>query len=186
MGAGDLLWRIEPGLWYGWPDYHGGEPLTWSDHFKPPGKDPPQFLLATHPNPPPTPAAKLGVHASACGLDFGRSGTFGHRGEAFVALFGDLAPEVGKVVEPVGYGIVRVDVNTGVIHAFAVNRGNSNGPATKLKTNGLERPIAARFDRTGDALYVVDFGAMTIGAKGPRPQQNTGVLWRITREGAAR
>ena len=35
----------------------------------------------------------------------------------------------------------------------------------------------------GDALYVVDFGVMTIGPKGPEPKPGTGVLWRITREG---
>ena len=74
-------------------------------------------------------------------------------------------------------------VNTGVIEAFAVNRGKDNGPASKLGTGGLERPVAARFDNTGGALYVVDFGVLTMEEGKPKPRENTGVLWRITREG---
>ena len=77
----------------------------------------------------------------------------------------------------------RVDVNTGVIEAFAVNRGKDNGPASKLGTGGLARPLAARFDNTGEALYVVDFGVLTMEEGKPKPRENTGVLWRITREG---
>jgi hypothetical protein len=49
----------------------------------------------------------------------------------------------------------------------------------------LERPNAVRFNRAGDALYVVDFGVMTIGKNGPEPRQGTGVLWRITRAAEA-
>ena len=44
---------------------------------------------------------------------------------------------------------------------------------------------AARFDPSGTALYVVDFGVMTMGPQGPAPQPETGVLWRITRTGRA-
>jgi hypothetical protein len=44
--------------------------------------------------------------------------------------------------------------------------------------------VAARFDPTGAALYVVDFGVMTVGARGPEPRAGTGVLWRITRTAA--
>lgn len=183
-GSGDLLWVIDPRqppIWYGWPDYHGGHPLTWDDHYQPPGKSAPKFLLAEHPNKPPKPRARLGVHSSACGLDVSRSELFGHTGEAFIALFGDMAPSVGKVLEPVGYQVARVNLATGVIDPFAVNRGKENGPASKLKTGGFERPIACRFDPAGDALYVVDFGIMTMGKSGPEPRPNTGVLWRIVR-----
>jgi glucose/arabinose dehydrogenase len=182
-GTGDLLWRVDqPGLWYGWPDFHGGLPLTRKDYFTSPGQPSPQFLLAEHPNPPPRPAAKLGVHSSSNGFDFSRSEAFGHAGQAFVAQFGDMAPDVGKVMSPVGFKVVRVDVNTGVVRDFATNRGKENGPASKLKHRGFERPNAVRFNPAGDALYVVDFGVMTIGADGPEPRQGTGVVWRITQE----
>jgi glucose/arabinose dehydrogenase len=179
-GTGDLLWAIKPGTWYGWPDYFGENPLTDADHYAPPGKAAPKFLLAEHPNPPQKPAAILGVHSSACGFDFSRSDRFGEPGEAFIAEFGDMAPGVGKVLGPVGFKVVRVNPKTGEIDDFATNRGDKNGPASLLKNAGLERPIACRFDRAGDALYIVDFGVLTMNPK-PHAIQNTGVIWRITR-----
>ena len=183
-GTGDLLWRVRPGLWHGWPDYFSGEAIDSGERYKPPGWAAPRRVLAELPNEPPQAAAKFGVHASATGFDFSNSASFGHAGEAFVAQFGDMAPAVGKVMAPVGYKVVRVDPETGVIEDFAVNRGKTNGPASKLNTGGLERPIAARFNPAGDVLYVVDFGVMTVQDDGkPNPRKNTGVLWRITREG---
>jgi hypothetical protein len=129
---------------------------------------------------PPRPAALLAVHSSSNGFDFSRSPTFGYVGEAFVAQFGDQAPVVGKVLAPVGYKVVRVNVATGVSEDFARNRGGQ-GPASRLGGGGLERPIAARFDPSGRALYVVDFGIMTMSEHGARPRMGTGVLWRIER-----
>lgn len=180
FGTGDLLWRIEPGLWYGFPDFFAGRPLAdaW---FEPPGEGEPDLLLRTHPNEPPRPAALLGVHASANGLDFARGDAFGYEGEAFIAQFGDMAPGVGKVLAPVGFKVVRVDVETGVVRDFAVNRGETNGPASWLETDGLERPLGLRFDPAGTALYVVDFGVMTTRDGTVRPRPGTGVLWKITR-----
>jgi len=86
------------------------------------------------------------------------------------------------VLGPVGFKVVRVDVNTGVIRDFAVNYGKKTAPASALKTGGFERPLAVRFDPTGRALYVVDFGVLKETRKGTVPVQKTGVLWRITRE----
>lgn len=179
-GAPDFLWAVEEGnKWFGWPDFVGGDPVT-SDEYKPPGKPPLQFVLAEHPQKPPKAKARFPVHSSADGFDFSRSDAFGHRGEAFVALFGDEAPATGKVLGPVGCSVVRVDPVTGVVEDFAVNR-NRSGPASRTGGAGLERPVTARFSPDGRALYVVDFGVMLHGAKGAKPQQGTGVVWRITR-----
>ncbi|WP_216326908.1 PQQ-dependent sugar dehydrogenase [Deinococcus aestuarii] len=181
-GAGDPLWKVTPGTWYGWPDFHAGRLLSDADHFRAPGKPAPGQVLARAPGTPPKPAALLGVHSSSNGIDFGRA-AFGHAGEAFVAQFGDLAPGVGKILGPVGYKVVRVNVSDGRIEDFAVNRGPENGPASKIGGGGFERPVDVRFTPAGDALYVVDFGVMTTTEKGQIPQPNTGVLWRISREG---
>jgi len=193
-GTGDLLWRVKADTWHGWPDFHGQRPLDLGDHFVPPGKPRPPRLLLEPPNLPPPPAAILDVHASATGFDFSRSAVFGYPGEAFIALFGDQSPTSGKVVNPVGFKVVRVDVETGRIEEFVVNKGRKNGPASRIGGGGLERPIAARFDRSGSILYVVDFGVMTVGQgkklRGPytesyeptEPRRGTGVLWRIARE----
>lgn len=180
-GAPDVLWQVRPGAWYGWPDYVAGRPVTDPQFNQNPANPPLRFLLAEHPNPPEKPVALLGVHSSSSGLDFSRSPAFGHVGQAFVAQFGDMAPEVGKSLWPVGFKVVRVDVNTGVIETFAANAGKLNGPASRIGGGGLERPVDVRFDPKGQALYIVDFGVMTIGPKGPEPRAGTGVLWRVSR-----
>jgi glucose/arabinose dehydrogenase len=183
FGAGDLLWRVVPGWWYGWPDFHGDRPLTDADHYRPPHEAAPGFVLATHPTEPPAPAAVLAVHSSSNGFDFSRSDAFGFVGDAFIAQFGDMAPNVGKVMAPVGFRVVRVDPVTGVVEDFLINR-EGGGPASLHGTHGLERPVAARFDPEGAALYVVDFGVMLVTDAGAVPMPGTGVLWRITRERA--
>ena len=180
FGAADPLWRIEQGRWYGWPDFAEGRSLELDFYAEADG-EPGGPLLAEHPELPPEPLAYLPVHSSATGLDVSTSPRFGHAGEAFVALFGDMAPTVGKVLAPVGFKLVRVDPRTGVIEDFARNRGEEKGPASRSGSGGLERPVAARFDPTGEALYVVDFGVLRMTDKGAEPQVETGVLWRIVR-----
>lgn len=182
-GTGDLLWRVSPGGWYGWPDF-------WADHavtvHKAPGKPAPKALLAPPPGKPPRPVATFEVHSSSDGLDFSRSPAFGHVGQAFVAQFGDMAPAAGKLLHPVGFKVLRVDVAGGLLHEFAVNRGKTNGPASRIGGGGLERPVAVRFSPDGTALYIVDFGVLTVSERGPQPRPETGVLWRVTREALAR
>jgi glucose/arabinose dehydrogenase len=150
------------------------------ERFAPPNKGPIAPVIAEAPGKPPRPSAELGVHSSSNGFDFARSAAFGHVGEAFVAQFGDMSPKVGKVLQPVGFKVVRVDPATGVVTDFATNK-ESAGPASAQESGGLERPVAVRFNPAGDALYVVDYGVMAMSDKGPSVRKNTGVLWRITR-----
>lgn len=182
FGAGDALWEVVPGAWYGWPDHAEGKPIT-SLRFEPPGQGTPRALLRSWPGAPPTPRAIFRAHSAANGLDFSRHPTFGHVGQAFVALFGDMAPVTGTVLRPVGFKVVRVDPETGVIEDFAANRGGEGGPASRLRSGGLERPVAVRFDPAGTSLYVVDFGVLTVTDRGPLPSERTGALWRIDRIG---
>lgn len=182
FGSGDLLWRVEQGGWYGWPDFHGNRPLTDADQYQSPDEPAPEFLLTEHPSTPPKPTAVLGVHSSSNGFDFSHSPEFGFVGQAFIAQFGDMAPGVGKVLAPVGFKVVRVDTTTGLMHDFAINKDPS-GPASRTGLGGLERPVAVRFDPQGIALYVVDFGVMLTSEQGPTAVPGTGVLWRITQEG---
>jgi glucose/arabinose dehydrogenase len=181
-GAGDVLWEIKPGTWYGWPDFSGGKPISNDEEFKSPGKEPVKPLLQQLPNEPPKPTAILGVHSSSNGFDFSRSNEFGFDGEAFIAQYGDMAPKVGKVLAPVGYKVVRVDIRTGIIRDFATNKGGKNGPASWLGKGGLERPVSVKFDAAGKTLYVVDFGVMRVTEKAPEPQLGTGMIWKITKQ----
>jgi len=178
-GAGDVLWEIQTGMWYGWPDFSEGKPIQNDEEFKVPGKAKVKPVLQKYPNDPPKPTAIFGVHSSSNGFDFSTSNKFGFVGEAFVAQFGDMAPTVGDVVTPVGFKIVRVDVTTGVIRDFAVNKGRKNGPASWLGTGGLERPLSVQFDPSGETMYVVDFGILKMTKEGPQPQAKTGVIWKI-------
>jgi glucose/arabinose dehydrogenase len=182
-GTGDLLWAIEPGGWYGWPDFHGTRRLDTGDHFHAPNHDKPQPLISEPPGIPSEPVAILGVHASADGIAFAPE-TFGYAGQAFVAEFGDQSPAVGKVLNPVGFRVVRVSTSDGAIEEFAINRGKGMGPASRRGTHGLERPVGVRFSPDGRSLYVVDFGVLLMDHDGAHAKEKTGVIWRITNSGA--
>lgn len=177
-GTGDVLWKIEPGKWYGWPDFNAGMPIA---HFKAPGKDKPKQVLAQHPNKPPKPVALLAVHSSSNGIAFSDNNNFGYKKHAFVAQFGDMAPTVGKVESPVGYKVVTVNIENGVIEDFVVNKGKRTGPASWLKNGGIERPVSVEFSPDG-ALYIVDFGVLTMSKKGANPHQKTGVIWKVVKK----
>lgn len=181
-GAGDVLWEVTPGAWYGFPDFSAGMLMEGKKDFIADGREGLKSVQTAYPVTPPKPVAILGVHASANGLDFSTNPAFGHVGEAFIAEFGDMAPKVGKVMQPVGFKVVRVNVKTGVIEDFAVNKGRKNGPATWHKHGGLERPLSVRFNPAGTEMYVVDFGIMKMTKMGPQPQQGTGVVWKITKQ----
>lgn len=180
-GTGDILWEVKENQWYGWPDYSGHETL---DHhgYKVPGKGTVALVLKEHPGKPPKPIAVLGVHSSSNGMDFSTSNVFGFRGKAFIAQLGDMAPNVGKVLGPVGFKVVMVDAEKGVVEDFAVNKGKKNGPASLLKKGGLERPVAVRFHPDGRSLYVVDFGIIDTSGKGTVSRKGTGVIWKITKQ----
>ncbi len=181
-GAGDVLWEVEPGTWYGWPDFSAGKRIVADEEFNAKKKKHIlQPILEKYPNQPPKPAAIFGVHSSANGLDFASGKEFGFDGEAFVAQFGDMAPEVGKVWSPVGFKVVRVNVSNGVIRDFAVNKGRRNGPASALGHGGLERPVSVKFHPSGNSLYVVDFGRLRTDKAGSHPQKGTGVIWKISK-----
>lgn len=179
-GTGDNLWKVEEGMWYGWPDFIGGVPIS---KIEVPGEKDPQPVMAQYPNDPPHPVARLGVHSSSNGFAFSHNDDFGFKGYAFVAQFGDMAANVGKVLSPVGFRVIRVDVGNGIVEDFALNRVSRNGPASLLESGGLERPVDVAFNPGGDALYIVDFGIMQITKDSEIiPYQETGVLWKITKE----
>lgn len=176
----DDFYEITEGAWYGWPDFASGIRLDdprWGEQGR--GREP---VLAEFPDPnPPLPFVSFETHAGANGVDFCRSDSFGFKGDAFVALFGDLFPLTSaRVPTPVGFKVVRVDMRERRTVNFAVNR--FQGPASKLPHEGFERPSHCQFGPDG-ALYVVDFGQIVIAPErgGVRMEKGTGALWRIRR-----
>lgn len=176
----DDLYEIKSGDWYGWPDFASG--IRLDDPHWGGGGQRREPVLAEHPDPnPPRPLASFTAHAAANGLDFCWDEAFGFAGDAFVALFGDLAPiTAARLAGPVGFKVARVAMQTGEIVDFAVNR--IAGPASKLPHGGFERPSHCAFGPDG-ALYVVDWGEIKIAVErgGIRMPKGTGTLWRIRR-----
>ena len=178
---GDLedFYEIVEGAWYGWPDFASGIRLDdpyWGTGGR--GREP---LLAEHPDPnPPKPFANFPKHSAPNGVDFCRDPSFGFEGDAFVALFGDLTPVTARLSTPSGFNVVRVNMRSGAVEDFAVNK--INGPASRLPHAGMERPSHCQFGPDG-ALYVVDFGEISIAPEkgGIRVWEGTGALWRIHR-----
>lgn len=149
---------------------------------KVPGERDPKKILANDPGIPPEPVAKLGVHSSSNGISFSTNPIFGFEGQAFIAQFGDMAPGVGKTLSPVGYRVVRANIQTGIVEDFATNKAKKNGPASWLEAGGLERPISVQFSPDGISLYIVDFGILTTSKDGPSPVQKTGIIWKVTKK----
>jgi glucose/arabinose dehydrogenase len=185
LGDPDDFYEIRQGEWYGWPDFASGirmDDPRWGEAGQ--GREP---VLAEFPNPdPPKPVTSFETHAAANGMDFSRSEEFGFQGQAFVALFGDLAPltTLRYSAAPAGFKVVRVDPSDGAIYDFAVNR--INGPASISFHKGFERPSHCCFGPDG-VLYVADFGRIEIAPeKGSiRMVESSGTLWRIRRVGEA-
>lgn len=179
--VGDLedFYEIREGAWYGWPDYASGVRLD-DPHWGGKGRNR-EPLLADPPDPdPPKPFVSLPPHAAPNGVDFCRDPAFGFEGDAFVALFGDVAPVTARPMAPVGFKVVRIDMRSREVVDFAVNK--INGPASKLPHSGFERPAHCQFGPDG-ALYVVDWGQIDIAPEvgGIRMPLESGALWRIRR-----
>lgn len=182
IGDLDDFYEIVQGAWYGWPDYASGirlDDARWGSKGR--GREP---LIENPPDPdPPKPWVSFAAHAAANGVDFCRDEAFGFPGDAFVALFGDVAPVTARPMVPIGFKVVRVDMNRREVVDFAVNK--IIGPATKLPHSGFERPSHCAFGPDG-ALYVVDFGEISIAPEkgGIRQPDGSGALWRIRRTGS--
>lgn len=173
--APDEFLLIRRGLWYGFPDFSAGNPVTLSK-FKPEGLEQPSFLFANHPMNPPTPFATFAPHSATMGFSFNYDQKFGPFGDAYIAEFGSNAPITtgGKPLPRVGHRVSRIDMQTGKIYDFAKNR--SGLPASMSGEGGFERPIDAVFG-PDEALYIADFGIFTSGVA----EAGTGMIWRITR-----
>ena len=90
----------------------------------------------------------------------------------------------GQVIRgqvPCNGAILRLSLHGGPLEVVAWGFRNPFGLA--FAPDGRLYVAENGYDERGTALYVVDFGVMTMTSKGPAPQPDTGVLWRITQEG---
>lgn len=184
VGDVDDFYAIAPGEWYGWPDFASG--IRLDDHHwgaEGQGRAP---VLAEFPNPKPLrPFASFEPHAAANGVSFSPP-AFGFGGDAFVALFGDIAPVTTmRLAAPPGFKVVRVDMENRRIVDFAVNK--VSGPPRNSSMGALSGRRIAPSGPEG-ALYVVDYGKIQLAPEvgGVRMVLGTGALWRIRRTGDLR
>jgi glucose/arabinose dehydrogenase len=176
----DDFYQIVPGEWYGWPDFTGGEPVTL-DRFRMDGGPQPEFLLLNHPGIPPRPYTIFPAHSSISGFDFNYNSDFGPYGDVYIAEYGTLGRATIGGTSPqyagIGHRVSRIDMNTGGVTTFAINRSGFSTSITN--EGGFSRPIDVTFGPDG-ALYVLDVGVNAID----NPNYYypyTGVIWRIER-----
>lgn len=174
----DLFYQVRPGAWYGWPDYWNGQPVT---QLKTAGREKPELLLARPPQKPDRAYLAFEHHSAAAGFDWAPA-AFGFEGQAFVARWGSGFPATYQDPDLHGFDVARVDLRTRKVEPFAMNK--KPGPASLIKgAGGFERPVVARFGPDG-ALYVLDWGHLSVTRKGPYHVPDGGVLWRISKVGS--
>ncbi len=174
----DEFLLVMQGIWYGFPDYAAGLPLTLPQ-FRPDVGPTPEFLLSEHPMIPPEPFAVMEPHSGVRGFDFNYNSDFGPYGDAYVAESGSIFPVTtgGYPLPGVGRRIVRVDMNDGRVSTFAINRTGLGASFTG--GGGFERPFDVTFGPDG-AMYVLDYGiASKMNPNFILP--NTGVIWKISK-----
>jgi glucose/arabinose dehydrogenase len=184
--AKDNIWLVKQDAWYGFPDYSSGIPIT-DKQFRSNRGPKPGFLLKDHP-PVEQPWLTRPENAAVTKLDFSSSAGFGYQGHMFIAEVGSVTPITGDP-NPSGYVVLRIDPATKETQPFLTNKAPGPAGMEHVLTAGPRRPVEAKFSRDGNSLYIVDIGVIhgDLAAAGPFPMPvpGTGVIWRITKDGAA-
>jgi glucose/arabinose dehydrogenase len=164
----DLLLEVRQGGWYGWPDFIGDKPIT-DPRFMPTRGDAPTFLLANH-NEFPAPEKPLLLfppHVAAVKFAVAPETVGRYAGHLYIALFGDEAPMcLPAGGSRVGRSLARIDPADWSLHPVV--------------TTALERPIDVKFDPSGSAAYILDFGHFEMLENGGLDAEaRSGKVWRV-------
>jgi glucose/arabinose dehydrogenase len=145
-GVPELLYEVQEGRWYGWPDFVGGVPIC-DARFAPEGGEAPPFILANHDElpEPQRPRVEFTTHVAATKLDEAPDGRI------VIAMFGDEVPITAPSGPRVGRNVAIVDPLTWGV--------------TFIPTPGLHRPLDVKFGPDG-RLHVLDFGHFEPGRGG--------------------
>ncbi|SKA72857.1 Glucose / Sorbosone dehydrogenase [Clostridium sp. USBA 49] len=143
-GDVDYIYEIKKGLWYGWPDYSGGDPLT-SPRFKGKNNTKINFILDNHPNTnPPAPIYQHKQLSSIKCLTIDSKGLIGEKDSIYfydktdniIYKFlksGNLQPIVNfktnsniSSLKIFNNNILALDKNQGVLYEIYLNNINKN------------------------------------------------------------
>lgn len=177
--ATDHIYLINQGVWYGWPDYSAGEPVT-SRRFVPEGGHPVEFLLENHPNVAPVPFAIFPSNSNIMGFDLNYYKDFSDIGDIYVAEFGSNAQDQSTEAPNLGVGhrVSKTTIYSGGSTTFAINK--SGFPSSYSGEGGIGWPTDVVMG-PDHAMYVLDFGTNPQGSFSEFLPY-TGVIWRISRD----
>jgi glucose/arabinose dehydrogenase len=176
--AGDNLFILVPGGFYGWPDWFDGQPST-EPRFHP-KEDPAGVLplMTAPPGPVIQPLLQMEKGISADGMAFSTNQAFGLTGDLFIANWGSLSYGVVQRELP-GFNVYRIHFHVGPNNLIqgasrTIFAGNAqNGPSSLTRSGGFEHPIDVKFSPDGTTMYILDFGI--------RGGDKTGLLWKVTK-----
>lgn len=165
--APDLLFEVVQGMYYGWPDFIGGEPVT-DPRFAPSRGPRLSFVLEDHASLPPLarPLLRFPVNSAPTKMDVLPAGAERHPGHILVCLFGDERPVTGPAGPRVGRKLARIDPSDWSLHELDV------GP--------FHRPIDVRVSPSGDRVYVLDFGDFELSTGEMVAKAGTGALYGVS------
>ncbi len=205
----DATYRVQEGVWYGWPDFSAAlEPVTERKFEVPDANQAPVFMRGVAQGKdlgfvidhaasglmPPDRSLVAGLHlwnSSPSMLDVAPASWGDMAGQLFVAEWGDLAPPTNPLAgSPSGYQITRIDPASKRAMPFARNAKLGPASAQGAPGMGLERPFDVKFGPDG-AMYISDYGVARINpartAEGKPPYEfpvGTGAIWKISRTAA--
>lgn len=145
-GDTDYIYEIKKGVWYGWPDYSGGDPVT-SPKFKTNKGVIPQFVLENHPttNPP----APLYQHNSVGTIKSLAVDSNSVLGQKNCIYFYDKLNN--GIYGYIGTGAIKEDI-----------KFNKNTSISSIKFEGKTLSV---LDSKGGCLYTIDKGEVNSGLK---------------------
>lgn len=153
VSAPELLFEVEKGSWYGWPDFVGGEPVT-DPKYCAPGSARSSFLLANHDElpRPERPVAVFPANSAATKFDVTPGAASCGQRYLIVALFGDEKPMTATCGPRSGRALARVNLRDWSVEVFS--------------EHCFARPIDVRFSPQNGELHVLDFGDFEMGPEG--------------------
>lgn len=166
--APDLLYEINKGRWYGWPDFIGGDPINLPQ-YKPERGKLPQFIIRNHEDlpAPEKPLLRFPPHCAATKFEVLRPSSNSCDAQLIVTLFGDEMPMTAPRGPTVGRNIIKVDSYDWTIEP--------------LFLTSLLRPIDIRFNHFNQSLYFLDFGDFEMQDNGMvNAAPYSGRLWKAS------